>query len=55
MFLFIGWTPLMYAAKEGYLNIAKLLFNKGGDVNVKNNRVKYIIVLFLHFPKGSGL
>ena len=29
-----GWTPLMYAADYGYLEIAKSLVEKGADVKV---------------------
>ncbi|MBI5203673.1 MAG: ankyrin repeat domain-containing protein [Nitrospirae bacterium] len=31
-----GWTALMYATNEGRTDIAKLLIDKGADVNVKN-------------------
>ena len=29
-------TPLIHAAREGFLNIAKLLQEKGADVNGRN-------------------
>ena len=29
-----GWTPLMSAAYEGHVNIAKFLIDKGADVDV---------------------
>ncbi len=36
-----GWTALHKAAHQGHLEIAKLLVNKGCDVNVVND-VSYI-------------
>jgi uncharacterized protein len=32
-----GWTPLHWAAMEGYKNVAKLLLAMGADVNAKDN------------------
>ena len=32
-----GETPLHIAAREGHIDIAELLINKGADVNAKNN------------------
>jgi len=31
-----GWTPLMYASRNGYAEIAKLLLERGADVNITN-------------------
>ena len=38
MFLFIGWTPLIYAARYGHLDIVEFLVTHGADVNVKGGR-----------------
>lgn len=35
-----GYTALMYAAEKGYLEIAKLLIEKGANVNATNRLVK---------------
>ncbi len=43
MFIFIGWTPLMYAAEGGSLDIVKLLLNKGADIKAKDNDGKFLI------------
>ena len=32
-----GWTPLHYAAQQGYYDIVELLLAKGADVNAKTN------------------
>ena len=32
-----GETPLHIAAREGHIDIAELLINKGADINAKNN------------------
>ena len=57
MFLFKGWTPLMYAADRG-LEIVKYLANNGATVNDKNIIGKFLIlyliiyrILFLPFDK----
>ena len=31
-----GWTPLLYASKNGYINIVKLLVNLGTDIETKS-------------------
>ena len=31
-----GWTPLMYAAANGHLEIVDFLISKGADVNAKS-------------------
>ena len=46
MLLFKGWTPLMIAALGGDLNIVEFLIKKGGDVNVKSNDGKFLILNF---------
>jgi hypothetical protein len=33
-----GWTAFMWAVNKGYINLAKLLLDKGADVNAKNIR-----------------
>ena len=33
-----GWTPLMKAAEEGHCDIAKLLLNKGANINAVNRK-----------------
>ena len=33
-----GWTPLMWAALNGYTNLAQILLDKGPNVSVKNAR-----------------
>ena len=30
-----GYTPLIYASKEGYSGLVKILIDKGADVNAK--------------------
>ena len=32
-----GWTPLLYAALHGFMEIAELLIGKGADVNAKDD------------------
>ena len=32
-----GWTPLHFAARDGYKEIVELLIAKGADVNAKDN------------------
>lgn len=44
-----GWTPLHHAAKKGSVDIAKLLINKGANVNAKSeedSRVELARALF---------
>jgi ankyrin repeat protein len=33
-----GFTPLLIAIENGHLNIAKLLYRKGGDIQLRSNR-----------------
>ena len=40
IYLCKGWTPLMVAAREGYLAIVKILINYGANVNDKNKSGK---------------
>lgn len=35
-----GWTPLIWAAKEGDYDLVKLLIAKGADVNAKDDKEK---------------
>ena len=35
-----GWTALIHASKNGYLEMVKLLVENGADVNIKNNEGK---------------
>ncbi len=46
MFIFIGWTPLMFAAKYGHLSIVEFLVTHGADLNVKNIVGKFLILCF---------
>jgi ankyrin repeat protein len=32
-----GWTPLLFAAESGNLELAKLLVERGADVNAKSD------------------
>lgn len=34
---FMGWTPLMFAVRNGQIEATKLLLEKGADVTKKNN------------------
>ena len=36
-----GWTPLHYAASEGYLHICRFLLREGANVRVENKEGKY--------------
>ncbi len=47
MFLFIGWTSLMLAARGGNLEIVKLLLNQGANVNEKSIVGKFLILYFI--------
>ncbi len=47
MFIFIGSTPLMYAAVGGNLDIVELFLNKGADIKAKNNDGKFLILYFI--------
>ena len=47
MFLFIGKTPFIYAADNGYLDIVEFLVNNGADVNVKGGNGKFLILYFI--------
>ena len=38
-------TPLMYATREGYLEIAEVLINNGANVNDKDNGGKFKILI----------
>ena len=31
-----GWTALHYASREGHMEIARLLVNRGADINMKD-------------------
>ena len=41
MFLFKGWTPLMWAADGGHLEVVKYLANNGANVNDKDDFGKF--------------
>ena len=32
-----GWTALMIAAREGHVNVVRVLLDAGADANAKNN------------------
>lgn len=36
-----GWTPLHYAASEGYLDICRYLLRKGANLRIENKEGKY--------------
>ena len=44
MFLFKGWTPLMYAATHGRLDIVKFLANNEANLNDKGDDGKVLII-----------
>ncbi len=46
MFLFIGWTPLIYAASAGHLETVEFLVTHGADVNV-NRWGEFLILYFI--------
>ncbi len=46
MFLFKGWTPLMFAAKYGHLETVKFLAN-GANVNEKDIIGKFLILYLI--------
>ncbi len=46
IFLFKGFTPLIYAAQYGHLDIVEFYVSHGADVNVKDNDGKFIIFFF---------
>ncbi len=37
IYLYLGWTSLMYAAREGNPNTVKILLKYGANVNTKTN------------------
>ncbi len=47
MFIFIGWSPLKYAASAGHLDIVDFLVTHGANVNVKENDGKFLILYFI--------
>ncbi len=50
MFLFKGYTPLMYAAAlGGNLDIVKLFLNKGANVRAKDDDGKFLILYFIGY------
>ena len=46
-----GTTPLMHAARLGYLEMCLLLMEKGADVNVKDQLLDYTA---MHYAADSG-
>ena len=39
IYFFKGWTPLHLAAQEGHTEVASLLIENSGEVNIKTNKV----------------
>ena len=37
IYLYLGWTSLMWAARKGYTEVVKLLLEHGAAVNYKDN------------------
>ena len=42
LYIYIGFTSLMYAAQKGYLEIIKLLLEHNADVEAKTNSGYYL-------------
>ncbi|EDV20626.1 uncharacterized protein TRIADDRAFT_3750, partial [Trichoplax adhaerens] len=48
-----GTTPLLYAAKQGQFDIAKLLVDNGAEVNIKQNNGKTPLYNIELYPNGG--
>ena len=52
IFVYLGYTSLIYASKGGHINVVRVLLKKYADVNAKDNNGKLVDINIVFILKN---